>query len=349
MLVLLAPGTAIAAGPSATVAAILNTSSTTTLVDGVVSSGNVPASSYDVAYDLGSSSWCSSGGSGSSPRFSTPKRRAQLDPFKSKNVSVRLSRLISGSVYCAALNANPDAQSAQMLFRAGAPNVAAVAATPTSVTRERLSGTVTPMGTATSYWFEWAASRESWCLSDGAMGSPMMTPGRELGSRTSTRHVSGVISGLTPGTSYCWAIVAKNGAGSSIVFPGGDSSTPNFAAGKPTVVTQSATRVTRSGATLHGTINTSGDSLEPKYFFAWDRVGSSFCRSGGKLPPNQAWTFNFATPTQLKSGDTADQVVSARIGRLRPRAKYCFVLVLWSSEPEITNTYTGRLRSFRSQ
>ncbi len=343
---LLPPSIAAAAGPAGSISVILSTSQTTSLVHGTVASGSVPADSYDVAYDLESSSWCQSGGGQSSPSFSTARRPANLDSFKSRKVSVQLSGLSPGSVYCAELIVNPDGQGGFVVFRAGSPNVSELGTAAASTTTEQLSGTINPVGSATSYSFDRAPLRGTWCESGGKMGSATVTPGGDAGSGSTARRVSGVLTGLTPGVAYCWAIVAANGAGASIAFP--DGTTSNFEAGKPTVMSDPATRVTRSRATLHGAITTSGDSLGSEYFFVWDRAGSSLCRSGGKLPENRVWSFKFGTPENLRSGDSARQRVSARIGGLRRNTTYCYEAVLWSSEPQVTTTYTGRLRRFRT-
>jgi hypothetical protein len=178
------------------------------------------------------------------------------------------------------------------------------------------------------------------------MGTPQSRFGGNAGSGRTDRPVAGVIGGLTPGKLYCWALVARNDWGANIAFPTVDSTVGAFTAGRPAATTNRATNVTRSRAMLHGSFNPSADT-NLQYFFVWDRVGSKLCRTG-VLPKTSAWKFSFSPLVFVSRHDTRDHVVAARIGRLAHRTRYCFKLVVWSSEPSVTTTYFGRMRTFKT-
>lgn len=342
---LLVPSIALAAGPSGDISKLANLSATTAQVDASVTPGSNTGLTYSVAYAVGTSDWCTGGGNSGS-HSSTPQRTLNVDSFKSRHVSVRLNGLETGTVYCAAMDVDGNI-SPQWFIRAGAPNVSKfVSGVPLSSSRERITGHVDPLGKPATYSLEWGLLNGAWCTSSGAMGSPQTQAGGNLGSATTERQVTVQLGGLTAGKAYCAAIVATNDAGSSVAFPSGELSPFYFSAGKPHVSTQPASSVGRSGATLHGTLNVSGDT-RPEYFFVWDKAGSPLCRTG-RVPQNSAWTFNAGTPVHFRQHDTSNHSVSAHIGHLKRGTKYCFKLVLWSSEPRDTTYYLGQLRTFKT-
>jgi streptogramin lyase len=78
-----------------------------------------------------------------------------------------------------------------------ASEIAAVGAT--------LNGTVNPQGVPTTYHFEWGTTT--------AYGSQLPNPDASAGSGTSTRSVSLPLSGLQPGTTYHYRVVASDCGG----------------------------------------------------------------------------------------------------------------------------------------
>ncbi len=83
------------------------------------------------------------------------------------------------------------------------PTVTSGWATTPSPTSVSLNGTVDPNGMATTYRFEWGTT-----TSLGASSTPVA-----VGSGTRSVPVSDTVTGLPPGTSFYWALVASNGAG----------------------------------------------------------------------------------------------------------------------------------------
>jgi Fibronectin type III domain len=170
--------------------------------------------------------------------------------------------------------------------------VSSVGATSATVT-----GTVNPSGQATSWFVEYGTST--------SYGSRTAT--QNAGSGTANAPVSASLTGLTPGTTYHYRIVATNAAGTS---RGADGifATPSA----PGVVTGAATSVTVSSATLNGTVDPNGRAT--------------------------TWYFEYGTSTSYgsrtteRSGGSGGSAVgvSAPVSGLTPGRVYHFRLVATS-------------------
>ena len=145
---------------------------------------------------------------------------------------------------------------------AGAPNAQTGAVDGTSNTGTTLTGSVTPNGLDTTYYFEYGTS--------SAYGSATAT--QDAGSGSNPVGVSMALSGLTPGTSYEFRLVAVNSQGPSYGQPSMFATTAG-----PQASTGSATP-TSTGATFSGTVAPGG--LNTSYYFEYGTT-SSF---GSKTP-----------------------------------------------------------------
>ena len=110
---------------------------------------------------------------------------------------------------------------------------------PTTAT---VSGSVNPNGTATTWFVEYGTST--------SYGSQTATT--SAGSGTASVAISPTLTGLKPGTSYHYRVVATSTAGTG---RGSDGLLTTSAA--PQVVTGAASSVTAASATLNGTVNPS--------------------------------------------------------------------------------------------
>jgi hypothetical protein len=90
------------------------------------------------------------------------------------------------------------------VFTFAAPSVSSPAATP-SATRAALAGAVDPSGGVAAYQFQWGPTSSYGALT--AFGG--------TGPGTSSQGVGATITGLTPGTTYHWRLVASNPAGTA--------------------------------------------------------------------------------------------------------------------------------------
>jgi hypothetical protein len=125
---------------------------------------------------------------------------------------------------------------------AAAPSASTGPVTSVGPTTATVSGSVNPNGTSTTWYVEYGTTT----------GYGKETAKTSAGSGTASVAVSQTLSGLTPGTSYHYRVVATSSAGTA---HGGDGLLTTSAA--PQVVTGSASSVTTTSATLNGTVNPS--------------------------------------------------------------------------------------------
>ena len=169
--------------------------------------------------------------------------------------------------------------------------VQATAIGPTTAT---VSGSVDPNGAATSWYVEYGTTT--------SYGSK--TSSTSAGSGTSSSSVSANLTGLSPGTSYHYRVVATNSAGTG---RGADGLLTTSAA--PQVVTGSAGSVTPTSATLNGTVNPS--SRATSWYFEYGTSTS----------------YGTKTPTKSAGSGTSAVAVSAQISGLASGRTYHFRLV----------------------
>lgn len=184
---------------------------------------------------------------------------------------------------------------------AGVPPEATTGAV-TSVTPKSavVTGTVNPKGTSTTWQFEYGLASSSGYTNATAMTS--------AGAGTSDESVSATLKGLTAATSYRYRIVATSSAGTvdgaAGVF---NTSTP------PTALTDAASHVDVSSATLNGLVDPEGTATS--WFFEYGTTTSY----GSKTPAKTI----AAGPNQV--------AVSAALTGLSPNTTYHFRLVASST------------------
>ena len=150
-------------------------------------------------------------------------------------MSFRAIALIAGALLAAGIVAG-EASAAMPTAITG--SVSAVGGTSAT-----LNGSVNPGGTATDWWFEYGTS--------ASYGSKSATTA--AGSGSANVAVSSTPTGLAPGTTYHYRLVAKNSFGTA---NGGDGLFTT--ASLPVVVTAAATGVGPTTATLGGSVNPNG-------------------------------------------------------------------------------------------
>lgn len=182
---------------------------------------------------------------------------------------------------------------------ASAPNANTGSASHVGPSGATVSGTVNPNGAATSYHFEYGTTT----------GYGSNTPATSAGSGTSPMSVSANLTGLSSGTLYHYRLVAVSSSGTS---NGGDNTFTTTA--PPSVTTGGAVSLTRSSASLSGTVNPRGHSTT--YFF---RYG-----------PTTSYGFQ-TSPARAGSGN-GNVGVHATIFGLSPNTTYHYQLVASSSE-----------------
>lgn len=125
-----------------------------------------------------------------------------------------------------------------------APSINSVSFSGVTTTAATLGATVTPNGAATTVVFEYGAT-----ASYGAT-----TSSQGIGSGNSSVATSASLSGLLPGTTYHFRVVAANSVGTTY----GTDTTFTTDALLPLVTTTAASYVTTSAASLNGDVNPNG-------------------------------------------------------------------------------------------
>ena len=203
-----------------------------------------------------------------------------------------------------------------VLLSAGA--AAAAVAAPTAITgpvsavgttSATATGTVNPNGQSTSWYFEYGTST--------SYGRRTST--RNAGSGTTNVRVSAALTGLAPGTTYHYRLVATSGAGTT---RGGDGVFTTSSA--PVAVTGAASGVTPTTATLSGSVDPNGRATT--WFFEYGTSTAYGSRTGAR---------------SAGSGTSA-RSASASVTNLTPGTLYHYRLVATSD----AGTSRGADRTF---
>ena len=314
------PTAAYAATPSAITFSAHATGASTATVEGEVNPAG-ESTQYHVAYDLGSSEWCTSHGSKGSPGHSTSPVTLGSTAAKFHRVGVGLSGLTAGSEYCAeivAVNGSGTAHSSQVSFTAGAPTARTFSGSPTGATSQLVQGEVNPAGQSTQYHVAYDLASSEWCASHGSKGSPgHSTSPVTLGSTAATFHGVAVgLSGLTAGSEYCAEIVAVNGSGTAH-----SGFQPTFIAGAPSAFAFSGSPTGATSELVQGEVNPAGQSTQ--YHVAYDLASSEWCAShGSKGSPGHS-----TSPVTLGSTAAKFHRVAVGLSGLTAGSEYCAEIV----------------------
>ncbi len=184
-----------------------------------------------------------------------------------------------------------------------APTTRTLSATGVSRTTANINGEVTPNQASTQYWFEYGKTTD--------LGNTSAFAG--VGDGSSKVAVSISLSDLDPLTTYYFRLNAQNQFGtingSILSFKTTGPSAPS----QPKVVSQNATGVTTSSATLHGTVNPNG--ADTNYWFEY---------SSDTLLGSVLYT---ATPEVSAGAGTNTLSVNADLSNLAGNTTYFFRLV----------------------
>ncbi|MFZ5441130.1 MAG: beta strand repeat-containing protein [Myxococcota bacterium] len=194
-----------------------------------------------------------------------------------------------------------------------APTVSSSAATTVGSTTATLNGNVNPRGAATTGWFRYATSSPGTCNDTFGTRIPA-TGGIDLGSGTSTTPMNQPLTGLTPGTRYYFCALAQNANGTDT---GG---VLNFTTtDAPAAVTNAATSVLASSATLNGSGNPNGDAATGWFRYSTTNPGTCNDAFGTRAPATGG--------TALGSGTAAVAYTTALTG-LASSTTYFFCAIV---------------------
>ncbi len=141
-----------------------------------------------------------------------------------------------------------------------APTVQTLAASGLGADNAALSGSVNPNGQETVGWFEWGK--------DSLLAGASSTSSQAAGSGTSSVIIGASLSGLEPGTTYYYRVVAVNTTGRTDGNIESFATTPPLV--PPTVTTLGATGIGTDNAALNGQVNPNGHSTTAWFLWGQD-------------------------------------------------------------------------------
>lgn len=192
-------------------------------------------------------------------------------------------------------------------------------AVPTDTTAV-VTGTVTPHGAFTNYWYEYGTSSN--------LGTK--TSNQTVGSGFTAIPAPAYITGLTKNTTYFFAIVAENEKGKTVGTQQSFKTTEGFPApvgSAPNVETKAATGISRTTANLHGDVNPNKGTTQ-----YWFEYGKS-----AQLGNTTAFT---SLPTT-----STDRAASLSLSDLTPDTTYYFRL----NAQNQFGTTNGTILNFKTQ
>jgi phosphodiesterase/alkaline phosphatase D-like protein len=214
------------------------------------------------------------------------------------SVNANLSGLTPNQTYyyrITATNSNGAVNGLQGTFTtpARAPITGVSAATGLSTSTATLDGTVDPGGASTDWKFEYGVG----AYDQTATGTTL--------TGTTSQGVTKPLTGLLPGTTYQYRLVAQNSEGTT-------TSTGTFATdiAAPTAVTGGASSITPRGATVSGTLNPGGDAATYVVEYGEDA------------------TYGQTTATANVADGTSDVAASRTLSGLEPGTVYHYRLVV---------------------
>ncbi len=231
-------------------------------------------------------------------------------------VSAQLEHLIPGVSYdyrVIATNGTGETVGSQAQFTAlDTPTVTTGAAQGMTRTTATLSGTVDPVGAATSYYFAYVnqAGYEA-ANSEGAAdpyADGRITSQVAVGSSYEAQAAGPlIVEELTPGTTYHYAVVATNSLGTTI---GPDQSFTTIPPTPPVVSTGGAEGVGQLSASITGAVDTQGLSTISQFEFG-------VVPYGGEMTP----------ATVTSSSGTAIAIAASFVDDLQPGTTYYYRVV----------------------
>jgi phosphodiesterase/alkaline phosphatase D-like protein len=194
---------------------------------------------------------------------------------------------------------------------APAPTATTGAAAYVAQTYAQLNATINPRGTATTYRFEYGKTT--------ALGST--TPEASAGTGTTAINRMTEVNDLEPKTTYYYRVVATSSAGTTV---GLTRSFKTLDTTGPLATTGAAGQITRTSATLAGTINPRGEL------------------TGYRFEYGLTTSYGQSTPDDILFGGTTAVTVTGTLTGLQPGRTYHYRLV---AEGESNNS-SGEDRTF---
>jgi hypothetical protein len=161
---------------------------------------------------------------------------------------------------------------APLALAASSPTVAPSSVTAIGQTGATLRGTVNPNGSATTYQFSWGTTN--------ALGNLSPAAATTVGAGTAAVAESTKLTGLTPATTYYYALVATNSFGTTSTPVETFKTTGNPS---PVATSEPATGLGRYTATMVGIVTPNNQATT--YYFQYGPTDTYGLQTGAKVVP----------------------------------------------------------------
>jgi sugar lactone lactonase YvrE len=169
--------------------------------------------------------------------------------------------------------------------KAELPTATTSAATAIKAASATVRGTINPLGLATTYWFEYGETT--------SYGTKIPVSPESVGSGLAGIAVEKTITGLKENTKYHFRVVAESSAGTSA---GIDRTFTTLKL--PKVITEPATAIKATLATLNGKVNPEGSATT--YWFEYGETTSYGTKISASAGSGTSYVAASQTPTGLK-------------------------------------------------
>ena len=200
---------------------------------------------------------------------------------------------------------------------AAAPVVTGYAVNSTSASTVAVSGQVNPGGESTADHVAYGLQSSEWCSSHGAEGSPeaSTTPVTLGFSDNSLHSVELEVGGLTPGTTYCFELIAKNSTGAA----GGGQF--QLTAGAPSAETFEVVATGPTTDSVQARVDPAGQSTT--YHAAYAKATTEWCTTHGAVGSPESSTAS----ESLAFTDSTYHGVTVGLPGLTQKVGYCVEVV----------------------
>lgn len=318
--------------PTADTFDAFTTDQTTATVQGDVNPAGLDTT-YEVQYDLASSTWCTSSGASGSPAHTTTPTDLGSTDATFQDVFVNLSGLSAAMSYCATVMAsNSDGTGAvsQLQWVQGAPGAKTLTAWSTGATDATVFGAYNPEGSPGNFQVVYDVAASTWCTSGGTSGSPAHTSGANQYSFADTQYnqISVELTGLTEGTDYCGAMETTNGVGTTV------GTQVQWTQGAPGVGTTSVSGTSATTASVFSNVNPAEKTTT--YRVVYGLATSNWCESGGVSGSPGLTTAS----TALSFTDGTFHGFSVDLTGLTEGTDYCAELIATNADGETDSDQT---------
>ena len=316
-----------AAAPTVTTVAASGVASTTATLNGSANPNQAAATGY-FRYDTVNPGTCNDTFGTRAPATGGSSLGAGAAPV---SYSQPLTGLAIGTTYyfCAiATNSNGTRFGSVLTFTTTAvPTVTTDAATLVTGTTATINGSANPNGSTATGWFRYATTNPGTCNDTFGTRTPT-TGGTALGTGTAPVAFNRPLTGLTAGTTYYYCAIASNATGTGFGTVG-----TFITAGAPTVVTDPASAVSTTAATLNGTATPNQLTATGWFRYATTSPGSCNDTFGTRTP---------ATGGAALGAGTTPVPYSQTVSTLTPGVTYFYCAIASNS----SGTRFGTVQSF---